>query len=90
MCGDFNIITNHNIDQSAYNNLRNVRAKNILNGYIELKQLLDPVDHFELEWPHFTWFKPDGTRKLNFISQNLRGYLKSYTKHPILQSDHTP
>ena len=94
LCGDFNIVNHHNIDQIGYNNERNKRAKTILNGYIDTKQLFDPVDHFELERPHCTWFKPDGTRqsKLDsfFITQNLRGYLKNYTKHPIFNTDHTP
>ena len=93
-CGDFNIVNNHEIDQIGYNNQRNTRAKTILNGYIETKKLFDPVDHFELNRPHCTWYQTGGNRRSKldsyFLSQNLRGYLKAYKKYPLFESDHTP
>ena len=90
--GDFNVTLDHSIDNFAYANPRNNRARSKLNQLLIDYNFFDVYRSTHPIGKHFTWKNNGGRQRARldmFIaSQSFRPFILNYSKLPPIQSDH--
>ena len=90
--GDMNVTLDFQIDNYAYANPRNNRARKKLNEIIDDQGFFDAFRNFNKRKKEFTWKKNGGRQRARLdmfiLSESMRPFLTSYMKTPPFRSDH--